>query len=547
MDTKPSLTVDVDQDTNNKKGPSTLSTKATESSVSPYNTPTVSATNVKTSFQTPVNQTRKDWETICISPTGLDTYDSAMERLQRDKMDKQDFYRNGTARLKACVQYVYGSETYKNLSPEVRVDQIFQLVKEKDRLGRLCSIVFSHPKDTLMVNPGQAEAYVHMALTIDLFCNHEKRGLKKKNAVVEGGFPNKPVMLCQKGRNCYHPTTVLFVSLYDQHFHNHSRILDAAQVARRYLFQHHGQLEKRVIENRGFSAATFAEDVTHSPAGPGHWKVVDCGYTSLRHLAGVLINDLRQLKVGLVSGFEVKEPFHAAAQMNAEYQKEKHLGYFLFDGDDPSNTEGEWVSYKSHEATLLLMSTAEKKRTRKNREDLRQMEREILKDLQDQYSKGTRRLEEMKKALRKELGTDGLNQFDGIEDLSSSPTSQSSGVHALVLLACEENIRTGKTIFLLFNPWTSMPLVGVSAAYLRACKARVHFLVTAPKIGETLSWNSETRIVDCVSCDVEGGDGTSPEGWMYDAFGLSFPEPDGTSPGGWMYEAFGLSFPEPTL
>ena len=87
-------------------------------------------------------------------------------------------------------------------------------------------------------------------------------------------------------------------------------------------------------------------------------------------------------------------------------------------------------------------------------------------------------------------------------------------MHALVLLAYEDNIRIGKTVFLLFNPWTVMPLVGVSAAYLRACKARVHFLVATSKICETLSWNSDTRIVDCVSCDVEGSDGTSPEGWM---------------------------------
>ena len=59
-------------------------------------------------------------------------------------------------------------------------------------------------------------------------------------------------------------------------------------------------------------------------------------------------------------------------------------------------------------------------RTRKNKEDLRQLEGEIRKDVQDQHSRCTERLEEMKKTFRRELGTDdssqdGLNQFDGID------------------------------------------------------------------------------------------------------------------------------------
>jgi len=530
MSTNASLTVDVDHDTN-EKGPTTLSTKATEPSDTPCNTPNASATNENYSFQTPANATRKDWDAILISPTGLTKYDCAMKRLQDDKMTEQRFYKDGTPRLRACVQYVYGRELYDELSSQDRIEKICNLVQTKSALERLCSIVFSHPNDTLIVNDGQVNAYVHMALTIDLFCNCEKRGLKTAKFRLRGGFPHKPFMFLQKGRNCFHPATVLFVSLYQQHVHGYSSILDAAQVARRYLFHNPELLEKRVVHGSGSSTAMFAQTDTQCPAGLGHWTVIRCEDEMLDYLPATLCRHVCHNKVGLVTGFKIEPPFQNAARMNSKYQKERHLGYVFFDGGDPKHTQGEWVSYE-HEHTknqeiLKTLSSRDRARVRKNTKDLQQMEGEIRNDLKTQNSTGIERLEELNKALRRVLGTDdsqdGSNLFDGNEESSDSPTSQTSSTHAMVLVAYEENIDTGKVVFLLCNPWKSMPLVGMSAAYLHACKAKIHFLTTVPILDDNLDWNSETRIVDCVSCDVEGGDETNPEGWIHDAFGLTFP------------------------
>ena len=545
MSTNASLVVDVDHDTN-EKGPSTLLNKATTvPSESPCNTPNASATNKKCSFQTLANATLKDWGSIFLSPTDLVPYDSAMMRMRQDKMTEQHFYTAGSPRLKACVKYVYGIELYKESSSQERIDKIFKLVETKSSLERLVSIVFSHPKDTLIVKDSQAEAYVHMALTIDLFCNLEKRGLKKKNIRQGGGFPHKPFMFLQKGRNCFHPATVLFVSLYHQRLHNHLKILDAAQVARRYLFHNHKLLEDRVVRNKGGATAKFAENVTQCPPGPGHWTVVKCEeYEWVEDLHPQLCHCISVHKVGLVSGFKMHQPFRDAAQENAQYQKDRHLGYMFFDGEDPSITQGEWVSYE-HEHTentefLKTMSKENRERVKKNSKDFQGMERDILEDLTKQNSRGIERLNELKETLRHELGTDYSqdfsNAFDGKKDLSSSQTSQTSGTHAMVLVAFEKNQISGEAVFLLCNPWQSMPLVGMSAAYLRACKAQIYFLNAAARsIDDNLNWNSETRIVDCVSCGVEGGDETNPEGWIRDAFGLTFPP---TETSHLLYEGF---------
>ena len=550
-DTKPSLTIDVAHSTD-KKGPSTLSTKATESSLSPCKAPGMPTlkTEERSSFETPENQKGKSWKSICISPTSLGEYDIAMELLQNDRMDEQDFYKFGTPRLKACVQYVYGLGLYKDLSASERIGKIFKLVGSKDTLGRLASIAFSHPRDTLMLNKGAKDAYIQMALTLDLFCNLEKRGVSKHLFEIRGGFHNKPVMMCQKGRNCFHPAAVLFVSIYHQHVDQHSLILDAAQVARRYLVQKFELLENRVIGNRGYHADEFAQEITLLEEGPAFWEKIVCAEEKeLFDLTAQLMIALLKKRVGLVSGFRVEEPFQSAANKNVEYQREGRLGYFWFDGDDPTKKEGEWVSYEGHRTTSkknkrFFGTKADRQRKMKNKAYLEKMADDIKIDLDTQNLKGKERAKQLKTTLKSELNveTDEENKplkspFDG--DSSSSPSSQSSGIHALVLLAVERNMeQPEESKFMLLNPWQEMPLVCVSSRYLRACNATVHFLNKAPNMDNTLGWNSETRIVDCASCEIEGGDECSPESWLCDGFGLSFPEHQAAPAGlGWLDQA----------
>jgi hypothetical protein len=46
----------------------------------------------------------------------------------------------------------------------------------------------------------------------------------------------------------------------------------------------------------------------------------------------------------------------------------------------------------------------------------------------------------------------------------------------MVLLATESDRRAEKQVFLMLNSWLEMPLVGVTAEYIQACKAKVNFL-----------------------------------------------------------------------
>jgi hypothetical protein len=90
----------------------------------------------------------------------------------------------------------------------------------------------------------------------------------------------------------------------------------------------------------------------------------------------------------------------------------------------------------------------------------------------------------------------------------------------MVLLAAESDRRAEKQVFLMLNSWLEMPLVGVTAEYIQACKTKVNFLNATPEIDPRLTWN-HLLVANCVSPYVfEQGNSGCPPQWFEDGFGF---------------------------
>mmetsp|Transcript_2868 Transcript_2868/g.6110 ORF Transcript_2868/g.6110 Transcript_2868/m.6110 type:complete len:597 (-) Transcript_2868:335-2125(-) len=544
-----SLTISVEDDDNGKgcntiHRSETLSTTATfesQASFPPSATPRSQGTTEdgggSGAFETPEHK-KINWEDKNISPTMLISHDEAISALESDGTNLEDFFIAASPRVKACIQYVYGLGIYCNLNPADRVQKISKLVETPGSRERLASMVFALPKNNMITNEKRS-AYLQMAITSYLFSHHEKlpsHGDKrsrqvntlpqpaKNNVTVFGGFPNKAIMLTQKGRNCFHPTTVLWISLTEQVYKRQDTILDAAQVARRYLMNNPDQLEKRVMENKGFSTVEFAQMISNKTGAKDDWAPVQCSeedtghiYTTAGELGAALITHMKEGKFGLITGFMVEPSFKEAARLHTQKQSDYALGFFMFDVDaETGKTTREWVSYENY------------KHNKKFRQPLKDLRREILDDLNKQNKKQEELKEKLSAELESAFPTEGGNDLNisdaenGVSNEASPPTPQSSGRHAMTIISCRiEKSMAPK--FLVCNPWLEMPIVGVSAAYLRERKATVHFCSwkgLAPD--KNLTWTNDL-VADCVSYEVEGdGDGSDfPKDWLRDAFGYT--------------------------
>lgn len=92
----------------------------------------------------------------------------------------------------------------------------------------------------------------------------------------------------------------------------------------------------------------------------------------------------------------------------------------------------------------------------------------------------------------------------------------------MVGLAVEETKGKEARVMIL-NGWADLPVVVVTAPYLKACQTKMSFLEGKPNIDSELKWNPSTLVQDCASPDeslIESEIGE--EGYFRDGFGLEF-------------------------
>ena len=171
--------------------------------------------------------------------------------------------------------------------------------------------------------------------------------------------------------------------------------------------------------------------------------------------------------VGLVTNFHASKNFTAATGPRDVLDK---LGYWKFDGQD-IDTEGTFEP--------LALDEPEKS---EEIAKLKKIWEEQKKQAQERH---TENVAKVQAAL-----SDESDEFDGINsprspdskpEPSQSQSEPGSGVHAMVLLGTYTDPSNTVTYFVLLNWWWDMPLVVVSAEYLRACGAIIYF----PKIDIT--------------------------------------------------------------
>ena len=526
------LTIRTDDDnkedkSNTIKSSQTLLTAATsesESTSTPLETPTEQQREGAFAFDTPEDQKINPWTKKMMSPTMLIDHDKAMDEMKADGMERESFYINARPLVKASIQYLYGLPVYRKLNRGDRLRKISKLVETSDSQERLISIVFALPKDGYITDK-RKKAYVQMAVTSYLFGRHKRLPTPPKDkTLVCGGFPNKAIMLTQKGRNCFHPATVTWASMTEQLYKKHDKLLEAQQVCRRYLMKHPEELEGRVISNRGQNTVKFAKDVS-SEIDATNWCLIDCtdgdeNYYSTEELQGRLIQEMAVGKFGLVTHFRIQDKFQEAARLNTKKQSDYELGYFLFDVDGDGEISYEWVSYDHYKDDPVYKAA------------LRALRSEIFQDLEEQDRHEKERRDQLKAVLEDEFPdecTPKISQAEdhGLPHESRSPSPQGSGLHAMTMISSRRQ-KGQKATFLCSNPWIQMPIVGVTAAYLRLCESTVCFC-SGPSLSfaEDLDRTSTTLVADCFSYDVEGDEDGSecPKDWLRDAFGYTYDPP----------------------
>ncbi|KAL3905154.1 MAG: hypothetical protein SGILL_009791 [Bacillariaceae sp.] len=482
-------------------------------------------TTTEGGFTTPEDQKIETWEDMCLSPTMLMDHDKAMSLLKSDGADRYRFYRAAPRYTKACIHYIYGLGVYSDLDPDGRLGKLSRLVEKQDSRERLASIVLALPKDRFITAHGKA-AYLQMAITSYLFSHHWKLPKHPKSRLIKvyGGFPNMASMLNQMGRNCFHPATCLWLSLILQLSENHDKILDPSQVARRHMMKHPDELEGRVIDNKGRNTLAFAQTVSNKTGDKNDFTLIDCSdhgdtFHTAFSVQVQLITEMERGKFGLITGFQITPEFKEAAHLHVQKQHDYKLGYYLFDADEETGKISyEWVSYEHYKDDRIF------------RQALKDLKVEITQGLQEQDEKEKKRREELKKTLEYAFpDEDGKNpdpsaaENDFTNAASSLPSPQSSGAHAMTMIACHHHKDLNKkATFLAINPWIEMPIVGATASYLRVCQSTVCFSSGSLNIDKGLD-RVNTMVADCSSYEVVGGgDGADfPKDWLRDAFGCT--------------------------
>jgi hypothetical protein len=470
---------------NSAKSTETATTSATSASTSfdsrsfsRNNTP-VSTQSQGAEFLTPAEiltpaERCKDlegFEDLGISPGSFEiAFSDAQKKILDDCILEESFATTRRMNIR-CIYYLYGVRYYWTKSRSDRIAAVKKCLETADARQRLSRIAISDATDKILMSPGSCDKYLNLALTAKIFFGDSN---------ANGGFPKEAIIQFQRSRNCYLPAACVWYTLQCQvdlkNDQEAAKPLDMAQVARHYVIENDASLERRVINNKGGSAAVLASKITdREPLGTHHWIIYDfedyedtvmdvSGRDVQAKANSVLIHNLTgQKRFGIIGSFGVQPKLQELAEEEAKKPTQSGIGYWKFDGDDV-NTEGEFIHLTDD--TNIVASESER-----------------LRELWDQQKQDAKvrnegRKDKMENILPLKLFGDGNTTCGtkqaGEGNIMSPDPAPSSGQHAMVLLG---TFVQGEDIyFMLLNSWKSMPLILVSLGYLRTCKAKAYFL-----------------------------------------------------------------------
>ena len=451
-------------------------------------------------FQSP-NKQSITYENLNISPGCKIPLAETEQRIINDKIIKileaeRDF------KIKQCLLFLYANEFFWNKSPEDRIRNVKDCVLNKSCLERLYRISVSDHTDMFIKTDNAFEAFCNVAATVEVFFNPEPRasnaGLAKmmnkirtrKRKVVGTGFSKEPFLRVQTSSNCFLVAVCVWYTLILQDRKPNDKLnekpVDVARAARKYLLKDDDDLLNRVVHNKGRKAIELLKKMIERDVQED-WDSVLFNLNPRRQaikLGEIMLQNLETYGVGILTNFSVQSDFKVK-----DKEKKDGLGYWKFDALD-IDCVGEWVSLQPETKKI-----EELKRMREQWNDRWTKNR----NAQDERMKG--RVLFKSESKSDEVGTQ--------PNTSRNQNGDEQCTHAMVVLGGYKD--KNKFFFFLLNWWAKMPLVLVSADYLKACGCRVYFLMVEPEKDEV-----ERKDAQYAECNF-------PDGGEYDDGSFPFP------------------------
>jgi hypothetical protein len=522
---------------------STAVTTSATSSLASTPCPSFSTPDSPTLPSIPTNQpVKKTFDSYGLSPGSSLTkdFDEVQKKIVEDGILDLEFKHMSQVTVR-CIYFLYGRKyAWEEITREARIAKIRAIVDDPEARRRLRNIACPASGHLLMEKKGTFELYIRAALTAKKFFKDKK---------AKGGFLREPIFRFQQSANCYMPAACVFTTLQSQYDMPDDlqacKPLDVAQAGRKFAIETDKELEYRVVQNGGMCARTFASKLVLNGGtcartsasklvgrGPNdvNWQTNDFGMvdvSSLDACAQLVATQFAAGKYGLVTNFHVSQAFRDVGvsefhdfrkemkhKENASTPSKKNwknnlcgmkwgnkktgqlrLKYIKFDGNN-IDTEGKVVHLDYDEEFD---------------EEVEKARRVWEKQLVDMRQEDNERSEKMAQNIP-EKWKKTYARSSKADDPTAGTTSSGNAKHAMVLLGTYEDWtydemtcrRRKQLYFMLLNSWYSVPLVLVSAAYLKACGAIVSFLVE--KLGKpTLELARDERLFG-ETCLIDGGD-----------------------------------------
>lgn len=405
------------------------------------------------------------FEELGISPGSLKvTLEEAEDRILQDGIldefpgSKDD----ENAEFRSCILFLYAGEFFWKLTKEERISKIKQcLDRQSGSYKRLRMLAFSDSTDKVSFGETCFGLYFDMASTARIFFAQQN---------VVGGFPREPFERVQSSSCCYMVSACVWYSLQLQADLPEvpEEPIDVSHFARRTMNSDY-KLEKRVVENVGGSSFELVKELTGRTHEDDWIKLqFHKSNVDLSGLCSIALGFLEKRRLGLVTGFIVTSNFKNRAQD----RQRRGMGYWRFDAID-IDCEGEFVTVQEDdkcEAERARLhnhwqdqKTQAENKSKKRREFVALPSPTHLFSADDVDAKESAVVE---------------NELTRASATSIPPGAEPEPRHSMVMLGGYKVVENDqpKHYFMLMNWWRGMPLVVVSADYLRACQCRVVFL-----------------------------------------------------------------------
>ena len=365
--------------------------------------------------------------------------------LEQVSLPEDEFAR---ATCVSALLFIYCLGLFWDLDKKKRIDWIMKCAQPKI-LPRLRRLALSAASDK--VDPDFS--------TFEYYFNHESaQRIYFSGKRSFGGFCYESFYRLQQSSNCFCVAACIWFSLQRQRSYKENLPpIDAAHVSRHLVVKDDETFIDRVINNNGSNAVTLARDLTG--CSTLSWHSVEFSHyrkqpaeVFAKH-AYSLFNDYGH---GLVTGFQVQEPFWGRSQ-----ERRTGMGYWKFDGLS-IDCEGEWVDIKPDKKCSS--------------------ERVRLYKIWKKHEKEIKAVQSKRESGIRVIGTPTTPRklFKSEQDSSNKPEADDvvHTSHAMVVLGGhmeKKLIGKPKYYFMLLNSWGGMPLVLVSADYLKACSCTMWF------------------------------------------------------------------------